>query len=442
MNIKKVFNKVKKAILEKEVTKKTIQNSSWLISEKIFTMTIGVFVTALVARYFGPENYGKFNYAMAFSTLFIILSGLGLDTLAVKSIIDKEYDEGTILCTSFFLRILGGILIIIISIFIIMLFEPDDHKLQILVLILSSTMAFKAFEVIEYWIHAYQRAKISSIIRMAVYMLTALLKIMLVYLKGNLIHYALIYLADSIVMGIALIIAYYLKRTIISEWDFNLIFAKDILKKSSYLIISGLMITLYMRVDQLMLGAMMPNKSELGLYSAAAQIACLWYFVPEAIITSFKPLIMNSRNNDKENYARLVQLLYTIVAWVGIIFSILILVFSKIIINILYGAEFIKSASILTISIWAGTFAMLGSVRYIWLICEGLQRYTLIFMGAGFISNIILNYLLIPVSGGYGAAIATLTSQIIVAIVTPFLFSETRMSAITIMKAFKLEGII
>jgi len=82
-------------------------------------MIIGVFVTALVARYFGPENYGQSNYALSFTALFTALSTLGLETLTVKAIVDKEYDEGTILCTSLVVRVFGGIIFTILASIII-----------------------------------------------------------------------------------------------------------------------------------------------------------------------------------------------------------------------------------------------------------------------------------------------------------------------------------
>jgi len=197
-----------------------------------------------------------------------------------------------------------------------------------------------------------------------------------------------------------------------------------------------------MRIDQVMLGSMMPTKVELGVYSAAVQIASMWYFVPMAVITSLMPVIMNKKKINENSYLKSVQLLYTIVAWIGIGFSVFILLFSKRIVSILYGADFLKSANILSVSIWAGTFAMLGSARGTWLICEGLQKYSMVYIGAGCISNIILNYLLIPVLGGYGAAIATLVSQVIVVIIAPSFFKETRISSIMILKAFKLEGVL
>jgi O-antigen/teichoic acid export membrane protein len=441
LKIKQKFIRLMGLIRSNEVVNKTLKNSGWLVGERIFTMVLGIFVIAVVARYFGPENFGQFNYAMAFVALFTALSTLGLETLTVKSIVDKDYDEGTILCTSLFLRVFGGIVLAIIAVIIIRLIEPKDQNLHVLVLIMSFIMVLKSMEVIEYWIQAFQKAKVSSIIRMSVYVITAVLKIILVIFKGNLIHYALIYMIDAVIVGSALMISYYKIRDDISPWKFSLKYAKSILSQSWYLILSGLMVTLYMRMDQVMLGSMLPAKTELGVYSAAVQIAELWYFVPMAIITSFKPVIMNKKKISENSYVKSVQLLYTIVAWIGIGFSVFILLFSKLIVNILYGAEFLKSASILSVSIWAGTFAMLGSARGVWLICEGLQKYSMAYIGIGSITNLILNYLLIPTLGGYGAAVATLASQIIVALIAPSFFKETRVSSIMMLKAFKLEGV-
>lgn len=258
-------------------------------------MVIGVVVIAFVARYFGPEKYGQFNYAVAFVSLFTAFSTLGLDTLTVKSIIDKDYKEGTILCTSLLLRVFGGIGIIVIAMIIIKIMEPDDRNLHLLTFIIAFAMIFKSFEVIEYWTQAYQKAKISSIIRMISYVISAGLKLVLVFLKGNLVQYALIYLIDSIILGAGLTIAYFRKREIKTNWNFNFQYAKDIMSKSWYLILSSLMVTIYMRIDQVMLGSMLPTKVELGVYSAAVQIASMWYFVPLAIITSFMPVIMNKK---------------------------------------------------------------------------------------------------------------------------------------------------
>jgi len=432
----KRINTIKNKLLNNEIAVRIIENSSWLVGDRVFTMLIGVFVAAIVARYFGPGLYGEFNYALSFVTLFTAFSTLGLETLTVKAIVNEEYDEGTILCTSLILRVIGGILLTIIAGTAIIYIEPNDKSLHVLVLIMSLTMVVKSLEVIEYWIQAYQKAKISSIIRMSAYVIVSIIKIAFVVFGGSLFQYALIYFFDGLIIGTSLLIAYYKYRDKKHKWKLNIGYAKDILSQSWYLIISGFMITIYMQIDKIMLGNMMPDKIEVGIYSAATAVAQMWFFVPMAIIISFKPVIISKKKQDEQAYLNTLQLLYTIVAWLGICFGVFILIFSNHIISILYGASYQKAASILSISVWAGTFAMLGSARSLWSLTEGFQKYTVFYAGIGTVTNIILNYLLIPLLSGYGAAIATLISQITVAIVAPAMIKETRISAVMILKSF------
>ncbi len=402
-------------------------------------MIIGVFVTALIARHFGPEGFGQYNYVIAFVTLFTALSTLGLETLTVKSLIEKKYDEGTILGTSLILRFLGGILLTIFSGIVIRILEPENNYIHVLVLIVSFSMVIKSLEVIEYWIQAHQNAKISSLIRMCAYLISAGMKILLVVMDGGVFHYTLIYTVDSLIVGLGLLMAYRKYRIYKSKWSVSIDYSKEILSQSWPLILSGLMITLYMKIDQVMLGIMMNSKSEVGVYSAATQVASMWYFVPMAIIVSFKPVIMKKKTENEASYLSTIQLLYTIIIWISICFGTIIIFSSNFIINILFGSEYLEAANILSISVWAGTFAMIGTASSIWLVCESLHKYNLVFVFSGAIANVILNLIMIPILGGYGAAIATLSSQILTNVVTPIFFKKIRVNMILIYKAFTLS---
>lgn len=423
---------------EKSAINRIVKNSSWIIADKVYSLFIGLFVTSIIARYFGPEKYGLFNYAFSFISLFSVLSTLGIETLSVKAIVEKKEDEGTILCTSLVLRIIGGIILTVISYSSIQMIEPNNLVLQYLVLVLALVMLVKSFEVIEYWIQAHQRAKISSTIRIISFSIISILKIVLVLNQGSLIHYSIIYIVDGFIISIGLMYAYKSLKVNKVRWKFNVKYGKEILSQSWYIMLSGLMITLFTRMDQLMLGYMMPTQTELGVYSAAVKIATMWYFVPMAIITSFKPLILNVNGSEKKTLDD-TQLLYNIIAWVGVFFGIFISIFSNLIVSILYGEAYAKAGAILNISIWAGTFATLGSARSLWLVKEGLQKYSLYstIIGAG--TNILLNLMLIPLIGGYGAALATLATQIVVNIFVFLIFKKTRISSRMIITAFNLR---
>ncbi len=421
------------------VWKKLILNSTWLISDKVTSMVISLFVTSLVARYFGPEKYGVYNYALSFITLFSAFSTLGLENLTVKSIIVKEYHEGTILFTSLVLRVIGGLILVILSYYAIRILEPDDKNVQLLVSIMSLTMVFKSIEVIDYWSQAYQKAKMMSIIKICTYIIISLMKICLVLFGGNLTQYAIVYSIDAIITGFALLLAYFHFRNDKTKWNFSFKYSVYILSQSWYLILSGLMVTLYMQMDKIMLGYMLNNKASVGIYSIASQVSSLWYFIPIAIITSFKPLIMTKKQQSDFEYKRILQVLYTIIAWIGIFFGIMITIFSRPLILLLFGPVYGSAADILSVSIWAGTFALLGTVRSVWLLYEGLQRYTLIYTFVGFITNLVLNSLFIPIWGGLGAAVATLVAQFVSNVLSLAFFRETKISTFMILKAFSFR---
>lgn len=118
------------------------------------------------------------------------------------------------------------------AITIIKIIEQDNQNLHILILIISLPIVLKSFEVIEYWIQAFQKAKISSHIRISADVIISMLKIIMVIYQGTLITHALIYMLDAAIIGIALMIAYFKTRKKISFWRISFILAKNILSKS------------------------------------------------------------------------------------------------------------------------------------------------------------------------------------------------------------------
>lgn len=413
--------------------KKILGNSFWPIAQNIINLLVSAVVTGIVARYLGPENYGIVNYAISVVMLFTSFSTLGMDTIVVKDLVDNKKESSKILGTSFLIRLIGSFVLIILSQITLLVLSNGDKTILKIGMIMGLCMTFKSFEVIEYYLQSVMKLKVSSIIRFITMLVVSVFKILVVVFNLGIIGYALSYLIDSIAAGILFYIYYKLKNR--DKWKFNTSYAKSILSRCWYVALSGLMVTIYMRIDQVMLGSMLDSKIQNGIYSAAVKVAEMWYFIPLAVISSFQPIIMNNKKKSEEEYIKLMQRLYDLIAIIGIICGIGITIFSRLIVNILYGNEYIGATRILTISVWAGLFATLGSARSVWLITEGLQKYTLSYTLVGCILNISLNYILIPIYGAFGAAIATLMSQMISNVFVLLLFKKTRISSIMILKS-------
>lgn len=413
--------------------KKVIGNSMWQIGEKIVTMLFSVIITSITARYLGVEKYGLANYIISTVMLFTTFSTLGMEKITIKDILEKEESEEIIIGTSLYIRIIGGIILTIISQITIYILNGKDLLSQLLGLIMGISMIFKAFEVIEYDLQAKMKLKTISNIRFFAAIIVSVSRITVVVLDLGIIGFISTYLIETIMVSILLRIWY--KKSKKTKFKFNKQYAKKILSRCWYVAISGLMITLYMRIDQVMLGTMLNSKTENGIYSAAVRIAEMWYFIPTAIVASFQPMIVIKKKQNEKEYEKSVQRLYDIIAIIGIAFGILITLFGNIAVSLLYGEEYKGATEILKISVWAGLFATLGTARSVWLVVQNLQKYTLIYTSVGSITNITLNILLIPSMGAKGAAIATLIAQIVTNILALFPFKKTRKSSIMLLKS-------
>lgn len=414
--------------------KKILGNSLWQISEKILTMLLSIVISGVIARYLGVEQYGLVNYVISVVSLFTAFSTLGMEKITIQDIVSQKDKEEVILGTSFIIRLIGGIVLIIISQITLYLLNGAVLIYQILGIIMGFCMVFKAFEVIEYYLQAHMNLKIVSVIRFTTAIIVAIAKVLVVLCDWGVIGFVLTYLVDAVTAGMLFYIYYKINRY--KKWKFSKGYAKKLLARCWYIAIAGLLSTMYMRIDQVMLGKMLTDTTENGIYSAAVRIAEMWYFIPSAIVASFQPNI-NARKkaNDEEGYINLIQQLYDIVAIIGITFGISITCFGWLAIDILYGTAYLQASRVLMVMAWAGLFATLGTARSIWLINENLQKYTIIYTLTGAITNVVLNYLLIPSLGALGAAITTLISQIVADLLTLMAFKKTRKSSIMILKA-------
>ncbi|MFD0671315.1 flippase [Cohnella sp. GCM10027633] len=427
-------------VRERSAVKKFLENSGWIVGQNVITLLLGLFVSAITARYLGPKSFGEFSFAFSILSLFSFFATLGMDTIVVKDLIDKPKEEGTVLWTGFVMRIVGGIALTLLGNGLIFVVSPADMAIRLLVLILSIGIVFRAFEIIECWTTSHQKSRISAKIRIVVYCVTSVLKVtVFVAFHASVYVYAMLFILDALMIGALLSVAFF-KSSTRSPLRFSYSYAKRLISQCWYIALTGFLGSLYLRIDQVMIGSMLSDKAQLGIYSVAVRMAELWFFVPMAIITSLQPIIMRYKSaNDEANYRRTLEALYALVTWIGIIACTFITLCSSFIIHFLYGPTYSDAAGVLSISVWAGTFTTLGAARMIWLVSENLQKYTVLYAVAGALVNVLLNMALIPVMGIYGAATASLVTQFFCHIVFLSFFKQTRISTGMILRAFALS---
>jgi len=391
-----------------------IHNTGWLLGDKGLRLGLGLLVGAWVARYLGPSQYGELAYVLAFVAFFQTISLLGLDSVAIRDMARDREASPAILGTIFRLRLFTGVLCWLAAIGAMAVFRPGDTDTLVLTAVVSGSLLFQAADTIDLWFQSQTQSKRTVLAKTLAYVLNSLFKIWLILIKAPLLYFAMAGLAEFVLASVALGYSYRMYPAPF-KWRWDLHWGKQLLKESWPYMLSGLAIMVYMRTDQIMLREML-GTHEVGIYSAALPLSTTWYFIPMMISQSVGPSIARKKQEDQAAYDRAIDRLFSMMWWIMLPLSLSIALLSGPITSLLYGEAFSASANVLAVHVFANIPVALGVMQGIWILNERKNTLSLTKTVIGAVTNIGMNLVLIPKYGAFGAAFATVVSQLMSAV--------------------------
>jgi O-antigen/teichoic acid export membrane protein len=404
------------------------KNASWLIVDKVVRLLFGMAVGIFVARYLGAARYGVLQYASALMSFTGLLVFMGLHGIIVRDIVRSPRRRHTVLGTTLILKLAGGIVgYVLVSLFALLFSKRGGEEFWS-ILIVCSALLLKPFEVFDYWFESQVQARYSATRRIIASVVLNLARIFLLAVKAPLIAFAAMSFLEAAVSGTMVFLLYTWTQRDLRKWKFSWDLALRLLRQSWPLMLSGIMVTINLKVDQLML-RWMKGATAVGIYGVAVLFSETWYFISDAIVTTVYPGLIKAKKADPADYARKLQRVYDLLFLLALTVAIGTQFFGPSLLQLFYGEKFRGAEAILVIHIWAGLFAFMRALSSKWLLVEDMLTFSFLSNGGGALVNILLNLVLIPRYGGIGAAMATLVSYATSGYFIMFLWKKTRGAA-------------
>ena len=382
-----------------------------LISSQVISKVIQLIIFVYLARILGKSDFGIFSFGLAFAFLFVILADFGLSTLMVREMSRDKKSASKYLSNAIVIKFILSIITLLFAYLVLNIMDYSTEVKIVAYIMLGFTLMQSLTELHYSIFRAFERMYYDAFIKILRMFILAGAIFYLIKNNYGLLEFSLAFLVtEFIVIIIAFFITYTRFIKISLEFDYN--FSKKLLKKSSIFCLSLVFSSLYMYIDVIMLSKMR-STAEVGIYSVATNIIIALIFIPLMYGNAIYPVLSRFYISSKKSLVLAYEKSFKYMFIIGLPIATGIYIFSDKIILLLYGKVYIESAIVLSILSGYLFLKFLNPVTGFTLMAINKQKSRLFSQGLSALLNIILNFILIPLYGFIGAAIATLITEII-----------------------------
>jgi len=401
---------------EKEARSQSfIKNTSMMLATKVAMVALKLGIGVVTARCLGPEGKGIFVLAIQMPGILGTLGNLSIGEALIYNIGQKKIDRNKILGNILFFTVAVSVIILVIYFYLLpflsktLLKSIDPRLLRIsfilVPLIILNDFSFSTFRGLkEFKLYSGLRVFSEGLLFCAVF--TALV-ILRAGLKGAVIAYVSIFLFNILIFIVVLFVLS--ERKLSFSWSG----LGSLVKYGLAVHIVVALAKLEYRVDIFILNFFL-SPAHTGIYSVGVTMAqLLWYIVQSATNVLFPEVSSISRSEAAKFIPRVCRGVFFICGIVGLF----LVASGYYLIQLFYGIKFILAYSVFLILLPG--LMMDAIFRILSTYFRGTNRPLLVskVVAVTLCLNLLLNFLLIPVLGIRGAALSSLISYSLNAIV-------------------------
>ncbi len=318
-----------------------IKGLGYLLSERMLKFIVGFFVHALVARYLGPDHFGKLSYIIKTVNIFYTFSLFGADELILSELMGKHYAREDVLSTVFKLRMGTSVIGFFALGIFLLISRPESTMFSLLTLAYGVNIFLQAFNLFELNFQASLSFKPLFWANNISYLSSSFLRLI-----GIWTHQTISFFLSTYIVG-EIILKSLVQRKAglqVLKGKFKAELAWSLAKLSMPFFLSSFVVLLDQRLSFIFLEQYRTNL-ELGNYSVAVTLVDLWLFLPTAVCAAVFPTLVTAFHGNVEAYKIRKQYLTDIVVWLAFSFSVGVILTSELVIHLLYGDKYANAPS-------------------------------------------------------------------------------------------------
>ena len=403
---------------------------------KLIIIIFSLITASIVARELGVEKNGVLASLLVYPSLFVSVGSLGIRQAVMYYLGKKILSEIQLKKAISQIWFISSFLSLVVCYFLISEFTKFGTDRNLIFLAISP-IPLSLFNTYNSGIFlGKNQISIFNKINWIPPFVVLLLTVILVYIfQAGISGYLIAKIGGPFVIFIVLLIRHKFFEFFSLNFDWKVM--SKLLRLGLVYALALFVIGLNYKVDIILLGNLSTD-FELGIYSKGVSITEYLWQIPMLLSTIVMAKSATSKN-DRVFSLKVAQLLRISFVLIGA-GSIILYLFSKQVIHLMFGSQFESSTYVLQILLPGVILLTIFKVINMDLSGKGKPWISIYAMLPSLILNITLNYILIPQLGAYGAALASTISYSVAAIVFLILYSiEVKVSLSEILKFKKSD---
>jgi len=399
-----------------------VKNSAYLFAARFVNSLSIMGLILIISRRLGPDIFGGYSFLNAVIMTGVVVANFGLDTLMVREVSRDTLQGNRFLSTVLGFKIISSLVVMAGLYTLFKMFLNNEAMIRLLAVFSIVICLNSLSQSFWYYGDAFQKFKFHAVLWAS----SNVIKVPLVWFLTSsrqdlsMVIYALV-IAEVISLIISGCWVGLHFRLVLSDLSFKSM--APLFKKVWPLSVVFILSAIYFRIDLMMLEVMKGEKA-VGMYSAAYKLIEFLSIIPGTVTVAALPGLSADYSTNMEGFRASFYKTLTVLGVGGGVLGLLLYLFSKQIVLLLYGPLF--SDSVLSLSILSGVVFFLfvnGYLAYA-MIATNSDRPVALILVISTISNVLFNLYLIPRYSHVGAALSTLLSEILMLLFYILVFAK------------------
>jgi O-antigen/teichoic acid export membrane protein len=397
---------------------------AYLYVARIFVAAAGWAGTVVIVRTLSPSDWGRYSFVFGLLGIIGFVVDLQIGRIVLREVIEARADAGRVVGSYISLRLLIGLVSFVVAVAVVLAGRYDTTIVWATVVgaigffFIAPANGFVVWFQARVWLRPFAVGTVAgAVVQLAIVLAVAASD------NGTVVLFALAATAGQVTVLAWRLWALHRRHMVFrlraetgQWWTW--------IKEAIPLSIGAALFSVYYRIDIVMLEAL-DSARAVGEYTIGYKFADLAIFFPEALLTPVMTLFVAAWPHDASSLRRHVRQSFVLLAVAAVAIGVGFALVAGPLIELLYGDRYATATGASRLLVTGSVIQYVSYLCFMILVAIGRNRPYALAGLAGLVVNVALNLILIPAYSFDGSAIATVVTELVVAVLLIMIVRHT-----------------